>query len=65
MFSRTGSGAERPFSMPSSPACSITASARYGLLDGSGERSSIREAAGTRAAGFRTRAERLTSLQAT
>ena len=43
--------------MPSSPARSITASARYGLHDGSGMRSSMRvavpRAAGTRTSGLR------------
>lgn len=42
IFSVTSSGGTSPRSMPSSPAARQTASARYGLQDGSGQRSSTR-----------------------
>ena len=61
MFLFTGGPGSICFSMPSSPDRSITASARYGLHDGSGMRSSIRvaspRAAGTRTSGLRFRSD--------
>ena len=50
--------------MPSSPAASITASARYGFAAGSGVRSSTR-VPGPRRSGTRSIGERLRMLQAT
>jgi hypothetical protein len=50
--------------MPSSPAASITASARYGLAAGSGERTSTRvpvpRRSGTRMSGERLRIDQAT-----
>src|SRR5919198_1419290 len=57
MFLLIGGPGSTFLSMPSSPERSITASARYGLHDGSGMRSSMRVAvprvAGTRTSGLR------------
>ena len=54
--------------MPSSPARSITASARYGLQEGSGMRSSMRvsapRAAGTRTSGLRLRCDQAIAVGA-
>src|SRR5438093_93348 len=56
MFLLMGGPGSTFFSMPSRPERSIAASARYGLQDGSGIRSSIRvevpRAAGTRTSGL-------------
>src|SRR3954452_9261766 len=60
MFLFTGGPGSRLRSIPSRPARSITASARYGLHDGSGIRSSILVVA-PRDAGTRTRGLRLRS----
>jgi len=66
-FSSIGSGGVRPRSIPSIPAASMTAKARYGLQDGSGQRSSTRVAAvwPPRIEGTRIRAERLVRAQET
>src|SRR5581483_6290840 len=57
MFLLIGGPGSMFFSMPSRPDRSITASARYGLHDGSGIRSSMRvpvpRVAGTRTSGLR------------
>src|SRR6267154_1155423 len=56
----SGSPGSIRFSMPSSPAISIAAKARYGLQDGSGERNSSRLALGLgEYIGMRIAAERL------
>src|SRR2546421_12416688 len=56
----SGSPGSMRFSMPSSPAISIAANARYGLHDGSGERNSRRFALGLgEYIGMRIAAERL------
>src|SRR3954466_16412713 len=61
MFLFTGGPGSNSRSMPSRPARSITASARYGLHDGSGIRSSMRVFAprdvGTRISGLRLRSD--------
>src|SRR5712692_3248808 len=55
----SGSPGSTRFSIPSSPAISIAANARYGLHDGSGERNSSRFAFGDgEYIGMRTAAER-------
>src|SRR5258706_14627314 len=56
----SGSPGSIRFSMPSSPAISIAANARYGLQDGSGERNSSRLALGLgEYIGMRIAADRL------
>src|SRR2546421_12340700 len=56
----SGSPGSTRFSMPSSPAISMAAKARYGLQDGSGERNSSRFAFGLgEYIGMRIAAERL------
>ena len=65
MFLSTGSPGSILFLMPSIPAISIAANARYGLHDGSGQRNSARLALGlSEYIGMRTAAERLRSDQA-
>ena len=63
MFLFTAAGGLRPRLMPSRPAASITANARYGFADGSGVRSSARVER-PRFAGMRIAAERLPGDQA-
>ena len=60
MFLLTGAPGIESLSMPSRPARSIAANARYGLHEGSGMRSSMRVAA-PRVAGMRTSGLRLRS----
>ena len=60
MFLSSGSPGSILFSMPSSPAISIAAKARYGLQVGSGKRTSMRFAFGWgEYIGMRIDAERL------
>ena len=63
MLRLTGSGGMSPRLMPSRPAASMHASARYGFAVGSGVRSSIRVER-PRLAGTRMAAERLPGDQA-
>ena len=63
MFLFTGAGGLRPRLMPSRPAASITANARYGFAVGSGVRSSVRVER-PRLVGTRMAAERLPGDQA-
>ena len=63
MLRLTGSGGVSPLVIPSSPASSMQASARYGLAVGSGVRSSMRVER-PRLAGTRIAAERLPGDQA-
>src|SRR5690349_5531342 len=58
-FLSTGSPGWILFWMPSMPAIIIAVNARYGLLVGSGKRTSIRRAFGLVTSGMRTAAERL------
>src|SRR5436305_14998298 len=61
----SGSPGSMRFSIPSSPAISMPASARYGLHDGSGERNSSRLAFGDgEYIGIRIAADRLRELYA-
>ena len=64
-FSSTGSASGYSFSMPSRPAASMTANARYGLQAGSGERYSMRVAISLPGlySGTRTMSERLRRAQ--
>ena len=63
MFLLTGAGGLRPRFMPSRPAASMTAYARYGFAVGSGVRSSARVER-PRLLGTRIAAERLPGDQA-
>src|SRR5258705_6681260 len=60
MFRSSGSPGSVLFSMPSSPAISMAAKARYALADGSGQRNSTRRAFGeSEYIGIRAAADRL------